>query len=72
MTMQPFKAHVRNGRPDLPEGDVVELVLLDGGDELDDEERARLDEALLESIDQMKAGQTVDAAEALAELRAHR
>jgi len=78
MTMQPFKAHVRNGGlvldepTDLPEGDVVELVLLDGGDELDDEERARLDEALLESIDQMKAGQTVDAAEALAELRAHR
>ena len=78
MTMQPFKAHVRNGRlvldepTDLPEGDVVELVLLDGGDELDDEERARLDLALHESIDQMKAGQTIDAAEALAELRAHR
>lgn len=78
MTMQPFKAHVRNGRlvldepTDLPEGDVVELVLLESDDELDDEERARLDGALHESIDQMKAGQTIDATEALAELRAHR
>lgn len=82
-SMQPLKAHVHNGRlvldepTDLPEGEVVELVRLDevlarGGDELDDVERARLHEALHESIEQMKAGQTVDAAEALAALRAHR
>jgi hypothetical protein len=62
---------------DLPEGEEVELVLLDdvlerGGDYLDDEERARLHEALREGIEQMKTGQTIDAAEALAELRAHR
>ena len=55
--MQPFKAHVRNGRllldepTNLPEGEVVELVLLNdvlaaGGDELDDEERAALQREL--------------------------
>ena len=81
--MQPLKAHVHNGRlvldepTDLPEGEVIELVPIDdvlanGGDDLDDEDRARLREALDESIEQMKAGQTIDAAEALAELRAHR
>ena len=62
---------------ELPEGEVVELVPLDealasGGDYLDDEERERLHESLREGIRQMKAGQTVDAAVALAELRAHR
>ena len=83
MTMQAFKAHVHNGRlvldepTDLPEGEIVELVSLDdvlakGGDGLDDEERSRLHAALHESIEQMKSGQTIDAAEALAELRAHR
>jgi hypothetical protein len=81
--MQPLKAHVHNGRlvldepTDLPEGEVIELVPLDdalarGGDGLDEEERARLHEALHESIEQMKAGQTIDAAQALADLRAHR
>ena len=62
---------------DFPEGEEVDLVPLDevlasGGDYLDDEERERLHESLRESIRQMKAGQMVDAATALAELRAHR
>lgn len=81
--MRALKAHVRGGRlvldepTELPEGEVVELVPLDealasGGDYLDDEERERLHESLREGIRQMKAGQTVDAAVALAELRAHR
>ena len=75
--MPPLKAHVHNGRlvldepTDLPEGEVVYLQPVDT-DELDDEERGRLHEALRESIEQMKSGQTLDAAEALAELRAHR
>jgi hypothetical protein len=75
--MQPLKAHVHNGRlvldepTDLPEGEVVYLQPVDA-DELDDEERGRLHEALRESIKQMKSGQTLDAAEALAERRAHR
>jgi hypothetical protein len=83
MTMQPLKAHVKKGRlvldepTDLPEGEVVELVPLDvvlanGGDALDDEERAQLHESLREGIREMKAGETIDAADAMAELRAHR
>jgi hypothetical protein len=81
--MQSMKARVHNGRlvldepTELPEGDVVELVRVDevfadDGDDLDDDQRERLHEALRESFEQMKAGQTIDAAEALAELRAHR
>ncbi len=81
--MRALKAHLKAGRlvldepTDLPEGEEVSLVPLDevlvsGGDYLDDEERERLHESLRESIRQMKAGQTMDAATALAELRAHR
>jgi predicted DNA-binding antitoxin AbrB/MazE fold protein len=81
--MQALKARVENGRlkldepTDLPEGQLVDLVPLDevflnGGDDLDDEERAALHESLRESIEQMKAGQTIDFEQALAELRAHR
>jgi len=81
--MHALKAQVKNGRlvldepTDLPEGEVVELVPVDevlanGGDYLDDEERKRLHDSLRESIEQMKAGQLIDADEALAQLRAHR
>lgn len=82
-TMQPPKAHVHNGRlvldepTDLPEGEVVEqmpldAMLADGVDDLDDQEREQLHESLRESIRQMKTGETLDGAAALAELRAHR
>ena len=81
--MQPLKAHVHNGRlvldepTDLPEGEVIELVPLDdvlanGGDYLDDDERAELHKALREGIEQMKAGNLIDADLAMAELRNHR
>lgn len=81
--MHALRAHVRGRRivldepTDLPEGEVIELVPLDevlanGGDYLDDEERERLHASLREGIRQMKAGQTTDAAVALAELRDHR
>jgi len=81
--MKALKAQVRGGRlvldepTELPEGEEVELVPLDevlasGGDYLDDEERERLHESLRQSIREMKAGQVVDAATALSELRAHR
>lgn len=83
MTMESLKAHVKNGRllldepTDLPEGEVIEPmpvndVLANGGDGLDDEERERLHDSLREGIRQMKAGETIDAADAMAELRAHR
>jgi hypothetical protein len=64
---RPLRARVRNGRlvldepTDLPEGEVVELVPLPledavaPDDAFDDEERARLRQALDESIEQMKA-----------------
>lgn len=77
IAMTPLKAHVHNGRlvldepTDLPEGEIVYLLPVDA-DELDDDERGRLHEAIHESVEQMKAGETIDAAEALAELRAHR
>lgn len=78
--MLPLKAHVHNGRlvldepTDLPEGEVVYLQPVDAvlDDEFDDEERRQLRQALDEGIEQMKAGQTIDVAEAMAELRAHR
>jgi hypothetical protein len=74
--MRPLKARVHNGRllldepTDLPEGEAVYLQPVEV-DELDDEERARLHDALREGIEQMRAGETIDAARALAELRAH-
>jgi hypothetical protein len=78
--MHALKARVENGRikldepTDLPEGKLVELVpldevLLSGGDDLDDEDRAALHESIREGIEDMEAGRTVDAKTALAELR---
>lgn len=78
--MQILKAYVHNGRlvldelTDLPEGKVVELVTLadalaSGADDLDDEERAALHRELEASIEEADAGQTVDLAQVLAELR---
>lgn len=74
--MQPLKAHVKNGRlvmdepTDLPEGEVVELVLIDDG--MDDDDRAALHESIRESIEQMERGELIDGEEALARLRAIR
>ncbi len=81
--MQALKAHVHNGRllldepTDLPEGEVVELVPLDGvlangGDYLDDEERAALHQELEASIAEADTGKLVDADQVIAELRAMR
>lgn len=81
--MQPLKAQVRNGRlvmdepTDLPEGEVVELVQVDevlasGGDALDDEERAALQRELAASFEAEEAGQLIDLADALADLRTRR
>ena len=76
--MLSLKASVRNGRlvldepTELPEGAVVDLVAI-GGDaleDLDDDERRELHAALAEGIAQDDAGDTVDAGEVLAYLRA--
>ena len=80
MTVQPLRAHVKNGRlviddpTDLPEGEVVYLQLVDdivadGADDLDDEERAALHAELDVSIAEADAGHTEDFGRLLAELR---
>ena len=70
-----LKARVKAGRlvvdepTDLPEGTVVELLPLDPGDWLDDEDRAALHQALQDSEDDVNAGRLVDADAILRELR---
>ena len=69
------KARVRDGRlivdeaTDLPEGTEIELLPLDPGDWLDDDDRRRLHEALEASGVDIEAGRVVDATEVLRELR---
>jgi hypothetical protein len=56
----------------LPEGTVVDVAVVDPGDDLDDAERARLNETLERSWSQAQAGQTRPAGELLSRLRAKR
>ena len=71
-----LRATVRDGRlvldepVDLPEGTVVDLVPADQGDDLDDEDRARLHVALDRSQADFLAGRGIPAEEVMAELRA--
>jgi hypothetical protein len=70
-----LKARVQKGRlvvdepTDLPEGTEVELLPLDPGDWLSDEDRAALHLALAASNADVEAGRLVDATEVLRELR---
>ena len=70
-----LKARVKAGRlvldepTDLPEGTVVELLPLDPGDWLDEDNRAALHQALKDSDEDVKAGRLVDAEVILRELR---
>ena len=82
--MHPLKAHFQNGQvvldepTDMPNGTelyVVAAAQLKGmhvGDDLDDEERAALDESIREGIEDMEAGRTIDAKTAIAQLRSRR
>ena len=76
--MQALKAHVRSGRivvddpTDLPEGTELQLVLADEGDDLDDEQRAALHQALARGSADIVAGRTIDAVEFLESLDARR
>ena len=69
------KATVRDGRlrvdeaTDLPEGTVLDLVIDDEGDDLGDEERARLHAALRKSLQQAEDGYVSPGEEILEELR---
>ena len=70
-----LKARVKAGRlvvdepTDLPEGTVVELLPLDPGDWLDEDDRAALHQALKDSDEDVKAGRLFDAEVVLRELR---
>ncbi len=81
LVSQRLEAVVRNGRivldepTELPEGTIVELTAVPTGnqdDELDDGQRAALHAALARSAEQMKAGESIEAAAVLARLRAKR
>ena len=74
-----FIAHVRNGRlvlnepVNLPDGTLLELVSVDhGSDPLDAEERAELDRDLGGSFAEEEAGELIDAADAIADLKTRR
>lgn len=73
--MTPLKAHVRDGHlvvdepTNLPEGTEVEMVPIQGWDELDDEDRRRLHEALEASEEDVALGRVRPAEEILADLR---
>mgnify|MGYP001577605020 FL=1 len=70
--MHALRARVRNGRlvldepTNLPEGAEVELV---PADDMDDEERAELNKSLVEAIQEMHAGDTLDGPTFMASLR---
>ena len=70
-----LKARVRKGRlvvdeaTDLPEGTEFELLPLDPGDWLDEEDRSALHRALADSGADVEAGRIIDATEILRELR---
>lgn len=73
--MSPVRARVEKGRlvldepTTLPEGTVVELVADDEGDDLREEERRALHEALMASSKSAEAGRLRPASEILEELR---
>jgi hypothetical protein len=70
-----FKGRVKAGRlvvdepTDLPEGTELELLPLDPGDWLDDEDRAALHQALKDSDQDVNAGRLVDSKVVLRQLR---
>lgn len=76
--MRPLQARVENGRlvldepTTLPEGTVVDLVADDEGDDLTDEERRALHEALSASWKSAESGRLRPASEILDQLRRNR
>ena len=76
--METLRARVRNGRlvldepTSLPEGTEIELAVADPGDDLDDDQRARLHESIERGIDDARAGRTIPAEDVIAELKKRR
>lgn len=75
--MSPLRARVKNGRlvldgpTMLPEGTVVDLVADDEGDDLTEDERRALHEALSASWQSAEAGRLRPASAILSKLRRH-
>ena len=73
-----LRAHVANGRlvvdesVDLPDGAEVQIAVVDGGDQLDEEDRARLHAAIGHAQDELDRGEGIPAAQFLADLRSLR
>lgn len=73
--MSDLRARVKNGRlvldepTDLPEGTEVDLVPADWWDDLDDEDRRRLEQTLARSAQDAENGRTVPADVVLRNLR---
>jgi hypothetical protein len=71
-----FRGQVHSGRLivdepiDLPDGSEVTLSVVEDGDELDDEDRARLHEAIRAGQAELDRGEGIPAAEVIAKLRA--
>ena len=76
--MNRLRARVEKGRlilnepTSLPDGTVLDLVLDDEGDDLTDEQREALHQALTRSHDSLKRGEVRPASEVIKELRARR
>jgi hypothetical protein len=76
--MLALKARVKDGRlvlnepTDLPEGEEVLLEIAEQGDDLDDDDRARLHAALERSVAQAQVGKLVPAAAVMSKLRTDR
>ena len=73
-----LRAVVRGGRivldepTNLPEGTVLDLVLDDGGDDLDEEQRRALHAAIDASRRQIRDGEGVPAHDVISSLRSRR
>ncbi len=76
--MGPLRARVQNGRlqldtpTELPDGTELDLVVDDDGDDLTEQERQALHEALLRSWTSAEAGEARPAGEIIDELRRRR
>ena len=72
--MKTFRAHVRGGHlvPEQPsalaEGAVVDLAVIDEGDDLDGEERAALLAVIAESWESLRRGEGIPAEDVLRDL----
>jgi hypothetical protein len=76
--MDALKARVEQGRlvveepVEFPEGTVLELAIVDPGDDLDETERAALHEALSRGWESAKAGEGRPAEELIQKLRSRK